>query len=46
LSFADGIRTEPGDTFEIEMKEFGAPLRNTLGARAAESFAYGGVAVL
>ncbi len=46
LSFADGIRTEPGDTFEIEMKEFGAPLRNTLGAKAAESFAYGGVAAL
>src|SRR3954466_16015873 len=46
LSFADGIRTEPGDTFEIEMKEFGAPLRNTLAAKSAESFAYGGVAVL
>jgi len=31
LSFADGIRTEPGDLFEIEMQEFGAPLRNRLG---------------
>jgi hypothetical protein len=46
LSFADGVRTEPGDVFEIEMKEFGAPLRNTLAAKSAESFAYGGVAVL
>jgi hypothetical protein len=46
LSFADGIRTEPGDVFEIEMEAFGAPLRNTLAAKSAESFAYGGVAVL
>jgi hypothetical protein len=30
LSFADGIRTEPGDTFEIEVPDFGQPLRNTL----------------
>lgn len=30
LSFADGIRTEPGDTFEIEVADFGQPLRNTL----------------
>jgi hypothetical protein len=30
LSFADGIRTEPGDTFEIEAADFGQPLRNTL----------------
>jgi hypothetical protein len=28
LSFADGIKAQPGDTFEIEMSEFGAPLRN------------------
>ena len=46
LSFADGIRTQPGDVFEIEMKEFGAPLRNTLAAKSPENFAYGGVAVL
>mgnify|MGYP000544173807 CR=1 FL=1 len=46
LSFADGIRTEPGDVFEIEMKEFGAALRNTLAKKSAEDFAYGGVAVL
>lgn len=30
LSFAAGIRTEAGDTFEIECSEFGAPLRNSL----------------
>jgi hypothetical protein len=30
LSYADGIKTEPGDTFEIEAAVFGQPLRNTL----------------
>jgi hypothetical protein len=30
LSFADGIRTEAGDMFEIEVPDFGQPLRNTL----------------
>jgi hypothetical protein len=30
LSFADGFKTEPGDTFEIEGPDFGQPLRNTL----------------
>jgi len=30
LSFADGIRTEPGDVFEIEAVPFGLPLRNRL----------------
>lgn len=30
LSFADGIKTEPGDTFEIEVPDFGQPLRNSL----------------
>ncbi|ODT83823.1 MAG: GguC protein [Pelagibacterium sp. SCN 64-44] len=28
LSFADGITTGPGDIFEIEESQFGAPLRN------------------
>ena len=28
LSFADGVRTEPGDVFEIESAPFGMPLRN------------------
>jgi hypothetical protein len=45
LSFADGIKPEPGDVFEIEMAEFGAPLRNRL-ARSPAGFAYGGVAQL
>ena len=30
LSFADGIRTEAGDVFEIEASDFGLPLRNPL----------------
>ena len=30
LSFADGVRAREGDTFEIELPEFGAPLRNSL----------------
>ena len=35
ISFADGVRTEPGDIFEIEAAPFTLPLRNRL-ARAAE----------
>jgi hypothetical protein len=30
LSFADGVRTQAGDVFEIEAPEFGLPLRNPL----------------
>jgi hypothetical protein len=30
LSFAEGLRAEPGDVFEIEVPAFGRPLRNTL----------------
>lgn len=30
LSFADGIKTEPGDVFEIEEIQFGLPLRNSV----------------
>ena len=30
LSFADGIKTEPGDVFEIEESQFGLPLRNAV----------------
>ena len=30
LSFADGIKTEEGDVFEIEAPDFGLPLRNPL----------------
>jgi len=35
LSFSDGVRTEPGDEFEIAAAPFALPLRNPL-ARAAE----------
>lgn len=30
LSFADGVRAQVGDEFEIEMQEFGYPLKNKL----------------
>jgi hypothetical protein len=45
LSLTDGIRTEPGDEFEMEMAEFGRPLRNRIAGRKA-AFAYGGMGVL
>ena len=35
LSFADGIRTLPGDVFEISQAEFGAPLINGVGSSDA-----------
>lgn len=37
LSFADGIKTEPGDVFEIEESQFGLPLRNAVAWDAAET---------
>jgi hypothetical protein len=45
LSFADGVRVEPGDRFEIELPELGAPLVNPL-AQATADFAIGGVSPL
>jgi hypothetical protein len=30
LSCANGVKTEPGDTFEIDVPPFGRPLRNTM----------------
>jgi hypothetical protein len=30
LSFADGVRVQPGDVFEIEADAFSVPLRNAL----------------
>jgi hypothetical protein len=36
LSFADGIRTEPGDEFEISESQFGLPLRNSVAWEKAE----------
>ena len=35
LSFSDGVKTEPGDVFEIEAAPFGLPLRNRLEVRPA-----------
>ena len=45
LSFADGIRAEPGDVFEVELPELGAPLSNPL-RQAGTGFAPGGVRAL
>jgi hypothetical protein len=42
LSFADGIRAEPGDRFEIDLPALGAPLVNPL-QRVDSAFALGGV---
>ncbi len=36
LSFADGVRTQPGDEFEIEAAPFALPLRNPLALGARE----------
>lgn len=45
LSFADGIKAQPGDHFEISLKEFGEPLVNGI-ARAEPVFAVGSVGKL
>jgi len=37
LSFADGIKTEPGDVFEISESQFGLPLTNTVAWDKAET---------
>ena len=42
LSFADGVHAEPGDVFEVELPELGAPLVNPL-ARVPGGFEFGGV---
>lgn len=39
LSFADGVKTEEGDVFEIEVAEFGLSLRNPLKVAAEEEIA-------
>ncbi|MGF1625410.1 MAG: AraD1 family protein [Alphaproteobacteria bacterium] len=39
LSFADGIKPQPGDVFEVESALFGRPLRNPLKLAAAETVA-------
>ena len=45
LSFADGFRAVPGDVFEVDLPELGAPLANPLCSVAA-GFAPGGVRAL
>ncbi|MGC4125594.1 AraD1 family protein, partial [Enterobacter sp.] len=45
LSFADQVKAQPGDRFEIELPGFGAALVNPLGIAAA-GFALGGVRAL
>ena len=37
LSFADGIKTEPGDVFEISEPQFGLPLTNSVAWDKAEA---------
>jgi hypothetical protein len=39
LSFAEGIKPEAGDVFEIEVADFGLPLRNPLAIAAEEHVA-------
>jgi hypothetical protein len=45
LSYADGVRLEPGDAFEIDVPEFGEPLVNLLAA-ARTRIPMSGVAAL
>ncbi len=42
LSFADGIKAQPGDQFEVSLEAFGEPLRNGIGVHRA-AIAPGGV---
>jgi hypothetical protein len=45
LSFADGVQASPGDVFEVDLPDLGAPLANPL-ARADNGFIFGGVRTL
>lgn len=45
LSFADGIRAQPGDVFEVDLPDLGAALTNPL-AQVPGGFDLGGVRVL
>ena len=38
LSCANGIEARPGDRFEIDVPDFGRPLRNTLVSAPSPSF--------
>jgi hypothetical protein len=46
LSFADGLRPEPGDVFEIEAPAFGLPLANPLAVAPGATDALHAVHVL
>jgi hypothetical protein len=39
LSFAQDIRVQPGDRFEIEADAFGLPLRNSMAVATGETVA-------
>ncbi|SEP98230.1 hypothetical protein SAMN05428969_1397 [Devosia sp. YR412] len=41
LSFADGIKTQPNDVFEIEEAQFGAALRNPVSTEAEQTVTVG-----
>jgi hypothetical protein len=43
LSFAAGVRTQPGDVFEVECEAFGRPLRNELARSEAPAAAVRGL---
>jgi len=45
ISFADGVRAQQGDVFEVDLPALGAPLRNAL-RTAHAGFAPGGVRIL
>jgi hypothetical protein len=45
LSFADGVRAAPGDVFEVDLPDLGAPLVNPL-AQVPGGFEIGGVRAL
>jgi len=45
LSFASGVRTQPGDSFEISIPDFGEPLVNGI-EKVATTFRIGGVKAL
>ena len=42
LSFADGVKAQPGDRFEVSLDAFGEPLRNGIGIHRV-AIAPGGV---
>lgn len=43
LSFADGIKTQPDDVFEIEEAQFGTPLRNSVRPQNEQAVTIGNI---